>query len=298
MTVSTADPLRLLVMDAYAPEGRAALRSAGATEAGTLYERMLRRVVETVASAPAPVVDVAHPADADPGLRDGVSLADYDGIAWTGSSLTIHDEGDPRVRGQVELARMAYEAGVPSFGSCWAAQLAVVAAGGGCAANPRGREFGVGRKIALTDEGVGHPLFRGKPRVFDAFTSHGDEVVSLPPGGTLLASNGFSRVQAVAVESGRGSFWAVQYHPEYDLHEVARLCVVRSEELVAQGNFRDRADAEGWVDALETLHRDPSRTDIAFRFGIDRELLDEGQRDAEVRNWLESQVLPHAARRR
>jgi len=35
---------RLLVLDAYAPEGRAAVRAAGGTEAGALYERMLRRL--------------------------------------------------------------------------------------------------------------------------------------------------------------------------------------------------------------------------------------------------------------
>ena len=296
MTSAITDGLRLLVMDAYAPAGREALRTVGATEAGALYERMLRRVAADAAIDLH--VDVAYPADAELALPAGASIADYDGIAWTGSSLTIHDEADPAVRRQVDVARAAYQAGVPSFGSCWAAQLAVVAAGGICAANPRGREFGVGRKIALTDEGASHPLFRNKALVFDAFTSHGDEVVTLPPGGRLLASNGFSRVQAVAVENGQGSFWAVQYHPEYDLHEVARLCVVRSAELIAQGNFRDAADAEAWVDALETLHRDPSRTDIAFRLGIDEDLLDERRSDIEVRNWLESQVIPRAAARR
>ena len=38
--------LRLLVCDAYAPEGRAALRGAGATEAGLLYERTLLRLAQ------------------------------------------------------------------------------------------------------------------------------------------------------------------------------------------------------------------------------------------------------------
>src|SRR6266403_1796200 len=60
---------------------------------------------------------------------------------------------------------------VPSFGSCWAAQMAVVAAGGMVRANPRGREMGIARKIALTPEGRGHPLYAGKGAVFDAFIS-------------------------------------------------------------------------------------------------------------------------------
>ena len=212
--------LRFLVCDAYPREGRAGLQEAGATLAGMLYERMLRRL------EPDAHIDVIHPADAEVALPSGRALNSYDGIAWTGSSLTIHQDDDPRVRRQVELARAAYASDIPSFGSCWAAQLAVVAAGGRCAASPKGREFGISRRIALTAAGRAHPMYRGKPAVFDAFTSHADEVVVLPAAGELLASNAFSRVQAVAV-AARGAFWAVQYHPEYDLHEVARLCVFR-----------------------------------------------------------------------
>ena len=274
--------LRLLVLDAYAPEGRAALRSAGGSEAGQLYERMLRRL------APGAAIDVAHPADADPKLPSGAALADYDGVAWTGSNLTIHDAGNVRVRRQLELARAVYEAGVPSFGSCWAAQLSVAAAGGRCAAHPSGREFGVARQVTLSAAGRAHPLFRGKPARFDAFTSHADEVVELCDGAQLLASNDWSRVQAVSVERGRGRFWALQYHPEYDPHEVAALCRLRRRELVAQGTFPDDVAAERFIERLEALHADPTRAEVAEALGIGAALLDAEQRTLEVRNWLAS----------
>ena len=274
--------LRLLVLDAYAREGRAALRAAGGSEAGRLYERMLRRL------APDAAIDVAYPADADPGLPSGAALADYDGVAWTGSSLTIHDADDTRVRRQLELARAIYAAGLPSFGSCWAAQLSVAAAGGRCAASPRGREFGIARGITLSEAGRAHPLYRGKPPRFDAFTSHADEVVELCDGATLLASNGWSRVQSVSVERGRGRFWALQYHPEYDPHEVAALCRLRKRELVAQGLFADGAAADAYINRLEALHADSARADLAESLGIGRDLLDAEQRAIEVRNWLQS----------
>jgi GMP synthase (glutamine-hydrolysing) len=87
------------MLDAYAPEGRAAWRGAGGTEAGRLYERMLRVLTRDAA------IDVAYRADPDPQLPSGVALADYDGVRWTGSSLTIHEEGDPRVRRQLDFAR-------------------------------------------------------------------------------------------------------------------------------------------------------------------------------------------------
>ncbi len=277
----------VLVLDAYAPEGRAALRNAGGTEAGALYERMLRRI------DPDAVVDVAYPADPDPRLPSGVALADYDGVAWTGSSLTILDSHDPRVGRQVEFARAVYAAGIPSFGSCWAAQVAIVAAGGRCATSPRGREFGISRRIELSAVGREHPLFAGKPAVFDAFTSHADEVVELADA-RLLASNGWSRVQAVSVERGAGRFWAVQYHPEYDLHEVASLCRLRADELVAQGSFESRAAADRYAEQLDALHADPTRSDLAEELGVADELLDPDQRTREVANWLES-VRPDAA---
>jgi GMP synthase (glutamine-hydrolysing) len=280
-----ARPPRLLVLDAYAPEGRAALRRVGGTEAGLLYRRVLTGL------APDAAVDVCHPADSDTVLPSGRSLTDYDGVVWTGSSLSVLEQEDPRVRRQIELARAVYREGVPSFGSCWAAQLSVVAAGGRCAANPKGREFGVARRIRLADEGRVHPLYAGKAAVFDAFTSHADEVVELPGAARLLASNDWSRIQAVDIESASGVFWAVQYHPEYDLHEVASLCRLRRDELVAQGTYASTEGAQQAIDDMQALHRDPARTDLAEKLGVAAELLDPKERCIEVRNWLEHCVL-------
>lgn len=274
--------LRLLVLDAYAPEGRAAVRGAGGTEAGRLYERMIARL------SPDARVEIAYPADPDPELPADAALAGYDGIAWTGSSLTIHHSDDPRVARQIALARAAFDAGVPSFGSCWAAQLSVVAAGGRCAKSPRGREFGVARAIVLSEAGRAHPLFAGKPGRFDAFTSHEDEVVVLPVEASLLASNAWSRVQAVSVEHAAGRFWAVQYHPEYDLHEVAALCRLRRDELVAQGCFADSAAAEAWTEDAEALHLDPDDAVLRERLTVSTDLLDPELRTREVANWLDA----------
>jgi GMP synthase (glutamine-hydrolysing) len=272
--------LRILVLDAYAPEGRAALRKAGGSEAGRLYADMIQRI------DPDARVEIAYPADPDPDLPAGPDLAGYDGVAWTGSSLTIHHEDDPRVARQLGLAAAAFRAGVPSFGSCWAAQLAVVAAGGRCARSPRGREFGIARRIALSAEGRAHPLFAGKPAVFDAFTSHEDEVAALGGRAERLAGNAWSRVQAVDVAHGAGRFWAVQYHPEYDLHEVASLCRLRRDELVAQGSFASVAAAEAWIEKAEALHASPDDAALAAELEVGSDLLDAGVRAREVANWL------------
>lgn len=263
--------LRLLVFDAYDSAGRLALRGAGCSEAGQLYADLLRRL------RPEAQVDVRFPADGEPDLGEGVGA--YDGICWTGSSLTIHREGDTRVRRQIDLCQAAFERGIPQFGSCFAAQLAATTAGGRCAPSPRGREFGASLDIVQNAAGVAHPMFEGKAERFDALTSHEDEIVELPPGATILASNGWSEVQALDVRHAGGTFWAVQYHPEYDLHEIAGLCQLRASQLVEQGQFANEAAATAWAAAMERAHRDPAEP---IR----------GRPDArpELANWLRHQV--------
>ena len=270
--------MRLLVLDGYTCDGRAALRDCGATEAGPLFQRELARI------APYTGVDVAFAAEAEPLLRKGVALSDYDGAIWTGSSLSVLDASDPAVSRQIELARALLEAELFVFGSCWGAQVSAVAAGGSCRRNPGGREFGVGRRITLNDAGRAHPMFRGRPPVFDVLTCHADEISVLPEKGSLLASNEFSRVQGIEV----GRCWAVQYHPEYDLHEIACLARLRSDGLVARGRFKDADEVVAWARGLDALHGDPSQLELASRLEIPHSLLDPEQRTLELRNWVEA----------
>ena len=152
-------------------------------------------------------------------------------------------------------------------------------------------------EIRLTEEGTAHPLYRGKPRTFAAFTSHADEVSLLAPGAMLLASNPWSRVQASCSDGGSGSFWAVQYHPEYDCHEVASLCRLRKPELVAQGTFENEAAADRNIELLEQLHEKPDDVEAAAALDVDDTVLDPDIRTREVRNWLDQRARLTAATR-
>jgi len=277
--------LKFLVLDGYAKAGREDLEAGGASTAGKLYEAMLKNQVKDAH------IDVIYPADADSVLPSGSALADYDGIAWTGSSLTIYHETD-EVKRQIDFAKAAFAAGVPSFGSCWAAQIAVVAAGGTCALHPKGREMFLARKISLTPEGRGHPMYRDKKSVFDGWISHDDEITHLPPGAILLASNDFTRVQSVAVNYLGGTFWALQYHPEYSVMEMARLIKCRKAKLMSLGFFADMDVAQEFVDRLEALHANPTSKDMRFQLGIDDDVLNDEVRCMEVKNWIEQLVIP------
>lgn len=278
--------IRFLVIDGYSKEGRQELTDGGASMAADLYKRMLKNCLADSEC------DVLFASDPGAQLPDAVAIESYDGIAWTGCSLTIFEQEDERVRGQIDLAKLAYEKGVPSFGSCWGAQMAVYAAGGDVRPHPKGREMGIARKISLTPEGRSHPFYEGKTSVFDGFISHVDEITHLPPGAVHLAGNAYTHVQAVAVTHKKGTFWGLQYHPEYDLHEMARLTHCRIGKLIKGGFFRTHEDALTYVDMLETLHQNPDRKDLAWLLGIDEDIMNETVRQTEVRNWIERLVIP------
>jgi GMP synthase (glutamine-hydrolysing) len=272
--------MKYLVVDGYPESARQDLREAGASTGGDLYLRMLKQ------RDPEAVAETIFPADLGP-LPTVDALSEYRGVLWTGSNLCLH-KPDEKVDRQIELARRAFAAGVSQFGSCWAIQIAAVAAGGKVEASPRGREMGVARKISLTDAGREHPMYEGKPVAFDAFICHLDEVTELPEGSTLLACNRFTHVQGLEVRFLEGTFWGVQYHPEYTVGDLGSLAKARIEVLIREGFFKDDEAAKHYVSRLMTLSDDPTRVDIQWDLGLDEDILDDDIRQLELINWLKS----------
>jgi GMP synthase (glutamine-hydrolysing) len=280
-----AAELNFVIIDGYSRESRDGLAAAGMRLAGDLYVEMLHREL------PEARADIVFPSDPGVAMPSDATLERYDGVLWTGCDATIFVR-EPRVTAQIEFSQRAYELGIPQFGTCWGLQMAVVAAGGEVEANPRGREMGIARRIMLTDEGRDHPMMQGRKPVFEAFISHVDEATKLPPGAQLLAGNEFTRVQAVAVKHGLGEFWGLQYHPEYSLHEMARLIVAREQKLVEGGFFRTREDLKRHVALMEALHAEPDRHDLRWSLVVDDDVLDVEVRTTEFSNWIVRQVLP------
>ena len=231
-------------------------------------------------------------------LPQGVQLGDFDGAWLSGSPFNVYRPDQPSVRGQIALARAIWDAGVPAFGSCWGLQLMTAALGGTVHLNPRGREIGVARRIRPTPAGQSHALLRGKERTFDALCSHEDEVETLPPGSTVLASNEVSSVQAAAISDGGRTFWGVQYHPEFDFAAVAAIIGLRAERHLSEGLARSPEEVDAIVSDFRDLARDPMRKDLAWRYGVGDDVLDPKVRTAEFGNWLRAQVLPAATARR
>ena len=148
--------------------------------------------------------------------------------------------------------------------------------------------MGVGRNIFLTDEGKRHSMFKNKPWGFSAFESHEDEVTKLPKGALLLASNRHSPVQAAEVTYGNGKFWACQYHPEYDLHEIGSLIAAREERLTKQGFFSSKEEVKNMVEQYRSLNENQEKKDLKWQLGIDDDLINQRTRQHEFNNWLQT----------
>ncbi len=267
--------MRFLIIDGYDRSARTELIEAGANIAAELYATMLRR------HRPAADYDIVFPADADCALPD---LAAYDAMLWTGSSLTAYHDTPP-VRRQIELMRAGLASGLRGFGSCWALQIACVAAGGSIRLNPNGREFGLARKIHLTADGAAHWLFKNRSPSFDGFSSHFDEVDRLPPDSLLLASNPHTQVQAAEISYQGGQFIGLQYHPEYDLAEIAALARFRAAGLIQEGRFQDQKSLDDFSnDFIELNNND--KLDLRWKYGVDSDVMDPLRKQNEFINWL------------
>jgi GMP synthase (glutamine-hydrolysing) len=281
---------RLLVIEGNSPQTSAEHVAAGGAPASKGYSDLLRELLPGVS------VDICYPGELSALLPEGSSLEGYDGIAITGSSLHIYN-GGPEVTRQIELVRAALKTGTPLFGSCWGLQVITAAAGGSVRKNPKGRELGFGRRIRLTEAGRKHPMYVGKLDVFNAPTVHLDEVESLAPGTTVLATNEVSDVQSAEIRTNGSTAWAVQYHPEYPLREIAAIVRRIGPRLIDEGFFADKADIKTFAQDLDTLDRDPGCKRLAWRHGISKNVLDKKLRVGEIANWIEFQVLPTRVKR-
>ncbi|MDE0309917.1 MAG: hypothetical protein OXI60_08835 [Acidiferrobacterales bacterium] len=94
--------LKFLVVEGYGKASRDELVAGGMSPASDLYRQML------LSLAPNSTVDIVTPADADARLPSGVELKSYDGVAMTGSNLSVTDSDNPAVLSQISLQQEVF----------------------------------------------------------------------------------------------------------------------------------------------------------------------------------------------
>ena len=227
------------------------------------YADLLRQLL------PGAVVDICYPADPGANLPIG-GLEGYDGVAITGSALNVYD-GGPAIEPQIELAREVLKSKTPLFGSCWGLQVITVAAGGMVRPNPKGRELGIGRRIALTPAGRDHPMYRrqgvGVRRRHGASRRGRDRSRPAPPcwRRTRIPTCRRPRSGSTARSPGACSIIRSSRSPTW-----RRSCAATDARLMQRGLLRRRGGARrlcGGPRRRSTAT--PDNKPLAWRYGID-----------------------------
>ena len=135
-------------------------------------------------------------------------------------------------------------------------------------------------------------MYNGKHDIFNAPTVHLDEVETLAPGMTVLATNAVSDVQSAEIRCNGAVAWGVQYHPEYPLREVATIVRRIGKRLISEGFFLDEADINIFAGDLDVLDADPANKRLAWRYGIQQE---RARQEAAHRRGRELDRVPGAA---
>jgi GMP synthase-like glutamine amidotransferase len=145
-------------------------------------------------------------------LSDGEPLPDAAGLdaaLYTGSPAGVYEQ-TPWMAPLMDFIRDLASKQVPQIGICFGHQAIAYALGGEVEKSDKG--WGIGRHaydIVAPQPWMGH----APPAEFSLGVSHQDQVLTLPPGAELVASNSFCPHAALAFpEANAISF---QGHPEY-----------------------------------------------------------------------------------
>ena len=191
-------------------------------------------------------IDVVNPSS-DKNISDKVTDLDkYDGLIWGGSSLNIYND-TIEIRRQIEFMRECQKKIKKILAICWGLQVAVTVAGGEVKRCPNGSHRGIALNIEINNEGLQHPIYKNKGKIFNTPAFNFDEVAKLPKNSKLLASNPINKVMGVNFQSEASDIWGIQYHPEITYDKMISLIHFRKERLLNNNAFVDEQEINNHV---------------------------------------------------
>jgi GMP synthase (glutamine-hydrolysing) len=122
-------------------------------------------------------------------------------IILSGGPSSTYEKGAPQAAPEI------FTLDIPMLGICYGLYQ-VVEAFKGKTESARSKEYG----RAMIDIRENSPLFRGLSSREQVWMSHGDKVVSPPPGFNVIASS--ENAEIAAIENRSGRIYGVQFHPE------------------------------------------------------------------------------------
>jgi GMP synthase (glutamine-hydrolysing) len=137
-----------------------------------------------------------------PASSKAASLSAFSGIIFSGSPFSCLAPDAPRFDGEI------LSLGIPVLGLCYGHQLMMKHLGGLVGKGSVRGEYG---RAFMTQTSTS-PLFSGLDNLEPVWMSHGDMVLALPAGFSIIGSTPDCAYTAVADEERR--FYGLQFHPE------------------------------------------------------------------------------------
>ena len=141
--------MNILIVDGNEKEASDKYLNIGMDTQYDVYSKILKKIAKNNLN-----ITVIHPAINDDFIPRGLSLEDFEGVAWTGSLLNIYDD-TPSIKRQINLAKKLFDIKNSIFGSCWGLQVLVTAAGGKVRKNGKIKKVPLAYKEKVIDFCIG-----------------------------------------------------------------------------------------------------------------------------------------------
>jgi alcohol dehydrogenase class IV/GMP synthase-like glutamine amidotransferase len=253
--------LNILVVEGNNPEDSSVFIKA----AKASCSQNLKNLVQII--EPSAGVKIINPSKDNETTEALENMDQYDGIIFTGGAMRINDMTD-EIKKHINFASNCFKHGKKILAICWGLQVCSTAAGGKVAPAKNGAHIGIATDVKINDEGKKNLIYKNKKDIFTTPAFNFDEVIELPEGAKLLASDSINRVMAIYFKSGQSEIWGVQYHPDYEYWQMVNLSNARKDRLLNNNIFKNEDEFEKHVKYIEEQD------------------LDFNNRTHEVRNWL------------
>ncbi|HYX48104.1 MAG TPA: glutamine-hydrolyzing GMP synthase [Ktedonobacteraceae bacterium] len=159
------------------------------------------------------------------------------GIVLSGGPISVYEEGAPTVDTKI------FTLGLPILGICYGFQLAAHLLGGKVIAGRK--EYG---PASFTVQHNTSKLLKGVARNITVWMSHGDEIIELPHGFTLIGST--PHVPNTAAEDERNNMYMLQFHPEVEHTEYGSLILQNFIEICGIAKNQHSIDPDVFIQQI------------------------------------------------
>ena len=198
------------------------------------------------------------------------NINQYNGIIFTGGAMRINDM-TIEIKKHINFASNCFKHDKKILAICWGLQVCSTAAGGSVAPAKNGAHIGIATDVIINKEGQDNIIYKNKKTIFTSPAFNYDEVCQIPEGATLLSSDKVNQNMALHFKPGKSEVWGLQYHPDYEYHQMISLANARKDRIIKNKQFKDDNDFENHMNYIK-------EEDKKLNFK---------NRTCEVRNWLD-----------